>query len=141
MNISCLTIKNIEDTLHIKFIEKENKMTNKEYIEKNNISFSEVMKMYDNEKYPCINDWLSQEHQEHKFKVGDFVRKVIDDGYSTPNSYVGVVVDVKDYVYYKALNRNGSFNQWTHKISDSKYHINDTTIFVMQDEHTFEKIF
>ena len=49
-------------------------MTNKEYIEKNNISFSEAMKMYDNEKYPCINDWLSQERQEHTFKVGDFVK-------------------------------------------------------------------
>ena len=116
-------------------------MTNKEYIEKNNISFSEVMKMYDNEKCPCINDWLSQEHQEHKFKVGDFVRKVINDGYSIPNSYVGVVVDVKDYVYYKELNRYGSFNQWTDKVTDSKYHNNDTTIFVMTNEHTFEKIF
>ena len=114
-------------------------MTNKEYIEKNNISFSEAMKMYDNEKYPCINDWLNQEH--HKFKVGDFVRKVFDDGCSTPNSYVGVVVDVKDYVYYKELNRYGTLNQWNTKVSDSKYHNNDTTIFVMRNEHTFEKIF
>ena len=58
--------------LCMKFIKKENKMTNKEYIEKNNISFSEAMKMYDN-KTSCINDWLNQEYHEHKFKVGDFV--------------------------------------------------------------------
>ena len=49
------------------------KMTNKEYIEKNNISFSEAMKMYDNKQYPCINDWLKQEHFEWKFKQGDVI--------------------------------------------------------------------
>ena len=48
-------------------------MTNKEYIEKNNISFSEAMKMYDNEKYPCINDWLNQEHFEWMFEQGDVI--------------------------------------------------------------------
>ena len=51
-------------------------MTNKEYIEKNNISFSEAMKMYDNEKYPCINDWLNQERIEHKFKIGDKLNSI-----------------------------------------------------------------
>ena len=63
-------------------------MTNKEYIEKNNISFSEAMKMYDNKQYPCINDWLNQEYQEHKFQVGDFViLKGKNDG-------IGIVIDV-----------------------------------------------
>lgn len=109
-------------------------MTNKEYIEKNNISFSDAMKMWDN-KTSCINEWLNQEHQEHKFKVGDFIINLSD------KTYIGIVVDVKDYVYYKALNRNGSFIQWDTKISDSNYHINDTTLFVMCDETKYEKIF
>ena len=79
-------------------------MTNKEYIEKNNISFSEVMKMWDNKKYPCINDWLNQEYHEHKFKVGDFV--IINGN----NNGIGVVIDVKDKVYYKFLKRPGYFH-------------------------------
>ena len=44
-------------------------MTNKEYIEKNNISFSDAMKMYDNEKYPCIDDWLNQEHFDNSLQT------------------------------------------------------------------------
>ena len=80
-------------------------MTNKEYIEKNNISFSEAMKMYDNEKYPCINDWLNQEYQEHKLKVGDFV--IIKGN----NNGIGVIIDIKDRVYYKFLERSGFFHK------------------------------
>ena len=64
-------------------------MTNKEYIEKNNISFSKAMKMWNN-KTSCINDWLNQEYQEHKFKVGDFV---ILKGDVTG---IGLVVDVNN---------------------------------------------
>ena len=80
-------------------------MTNKEYIEKNNISFSEAMKMYDNNQYPCINDWLNQEYQEHKFKVGDFVTiKGNNDG-------IGVIINIKDRVYYKFLGRSGFFHK------------------------------
>ena len=115
-------------------------MTIKEYIEKNNISFSEAMKMWDN-KTSCINDWLSQERIEHKFKSGDFVRKVVDDGYSTPNSYVGVVVDVKDKVYLKILDRTGSFRCWLISESDCLHYSDDHTIFDMHDEDSFEKIF
>lgn len=85
-------------------------MTNKEYIEKNNISFSEAMKMYDNEKYPCINDWLNQEHQEHKFKVGDFIKlKEPSNRFERFNNCILVVVKVDFDIYVKALNKNGKF--------------------------------
>ena len=115
-------------------------MTNKEYIEKNNISFSEAMKMYDNEKYPCINDWLNQEHQEHKFKVGDFVIfKDYDYG-------IGVVIDVKDKVYYKFLKRCGEFDKWVFLKNclypvKCLYHKSDREVFFMNDESAWEKIF
>ena len=110
-------------------------MTNKEYIEKNNISFSEAMKMWNNETYPCINDWLNQERIEHKFKVGDFV---------TCNgvvSGIGVVIDVKDYVYYKFIKRNGTFDKWSMCDYDTKYHRNDHEVFYMHNEDLYEKIF
>ena len=114
-------------------------MTNKEYIEKNNISFSEAMKMWDNEKYPCINDWLNQEYQEHKFKVGDFViRNGNDRG-------IGIVVDVKgDKVYFKFLNRSGefdTFDTWSICTEDNKYHCVEHDRFYMGDESTYKKIF
>ena len=109
-------------------------MTNKEYIEKNNISFSEAMKMYDNDKYPCINDWLDQEYQEHKFKVGDFVRiKGNDTG-------IGVVIDVKDKVYYKFLNRSGFFDTAICRGTGVYYKLEDD-VFGMTDESMYEKIF
>lgn len=99
-------------------------MTNKEYIEKTNISFSDAMKMWDN-KTSCINDWLNQEYQKHKFKVGDFIRKVIDDGHEDPNSYIGVVTAISQtHVHFKQLYRNGQ--------TDECY---------MANENTFEKIF
>ena len=109
-------------------------MTNKEYIEKNNISFSEVMKMYDNKTYPCINDWLNQEHQEHKFKVGDFVIiNSIDTG-------IGVVIDVKDRVYYKFLKRSGFFHKSAFKGTGCYYKLEDD-VFSMEDESIYKKIF
>ena len=109
-------------------------MTNKEYIEKNNISFSEAMKMYDNEKYPCINDWLNQEYQEHKFKVGDFVIiNGIDAG-------IGVVIDVKDKVYYKFLKRPGYFHTAICRSTGCYYKIEDD-VFSMEDESKYKKIF
>ena len=111
-------------------------MTNKEYIEKNNISFSEAMKMYDNKKYPCINDWLDQEYQEHKFKVGDFVIKNGND------SGIGIVIDVKDKVYYKFLNRSGTFSRWdTPGCYDVNYHRYEQAVFFIDDESEYEKIF
>ena len=110
-------------------------MTNKEYIEKNNISFSEAMKMYDNKQYPCINDWLNQEYQEHRFKVGDFV---ILNG----NSYgIGVVIDVKDKVYFKFLERSGNFCTWIHRKGKRIYHDLESDVSIMIDESKYEKIF
>ena len=118
-----------------RFSKGENKMTNKEYIEKNNISFSEAMKIYDNEKYSCINEWLNQEYQEHKFKVGDFV--IIKGN----NDGIGVVVDVADKVYYKWLKRNGTFDTWNICTEDNKYHRFEHDVFYMLDESNYEKIF
>ena len=109
-------------------------MTNKEYIEKNNITFSEAMKMYDNDKYPCINDWLDQEYQEHKFKVGDIV---IVKGNDTG---IGVVIDVKDKVYYKFLNRSGVFDKFSYGGS-GMYHKYEADINYMTDESNYQKIF
>ena len=112
---------------------KENKMTNKEYIEKNNISFSEAMKMYDN-KTSCINDWLNQEYHEHKFKVGDFVIQKND------NNGIGIVIDVKDKVYLKILKRSGEFDKWLCS-DECLYHKSDHEVFFMRDESEWEKIF
>ena len=109
-------------------------MTNKEYIEKNNISFSEAMKMYDNKTYPCINDWLNQEYQEHKFKVGDFfIIKGSDTG-------IGIVIDVMDKVYYKFLNRFGNFYTWDYE-GDRLHHKSERDVYIMADESQYEKIF
>lgn len=92
---------------------KENKkMTNKEYIEKNNISFSDAMKMYDNEKYPCINGWLNRERIEfeHKFKVGDFIKlKEPSSKFERFNNCILVVVKVDYQIFVKALKKNGKF--------------------------------
>ena len=109
-------------------------MTNKEYIEKNNISFSEAMKMYDNNQYPCINDWLNQEYQEHKFKVGDFVTiKGNNDG-------IGVIINIKDRVYYKFLGRSGFLHKSAFKGTELYYKSEDD-VFTINDESMFEKIF
>ena len=109
-------------------------MTNKEYIEKNNITFSEAMKMYDNKKYPCINDWLDQEHQEHKFKVGDFI--IIKGN----NDGIGIVIDIKDKVYYKFLQRSGYFHTDI-CMGTGLYYKLENDVFVMTDESMYEKIF
>ena len=108
-------------------------MTNKEYIEKNNISFSEAMKMWDN-KNSCINDWLNQEYQEHKFKVGDFVI-FKDSDYG-----IGIVIDVKDKVYYKFLKRPGYFHTAICRGTGCYYKLEDD-VFSMVDESKYEKIF
>lgn len=104
-------------------------MTNKEYIVKNNISFSDALKMWDN-KTTCIDEWLNMERKSHKFKVGDFIKKSVSDSGSKANTYVGVVVKVDNLVWFRKINRNGTF--------DVMY--NGTTEFFMGDEDTFEKI-
>ena len=90
--------------------------------------------MYDNIKYPCINDWLNQEHQEHKFKVGDFVTiKGNNDG-------IGVVIDVKDMVYYKFLKRSGVFGKFDFEGS-GMYYKYEADVCYMIDESKYQKIF
>ena len=132
-NISCLTVKNIEDVICMKFIKKENKMTNKEYIEKNNISFSEAMKMYDN-KTSCINDWLNQEYHEHKFEIGDFV--IIKGN----NTGIGIVIDVKDKVYFKFLTRSGFFAELDY-FGSGMYYKYEADVNYMIDESKSQKNF
>ena len=109
-------------------------MTNKEYIEKNNISFSEAMKMYDNKTYPCINDWLKQEHQEHKFEIGDFV--IIKGN----NTGIGIVIDVKDKVYFKFLTRSGFFAELD-CFGSGMYYKYEADVNYMIDESKYQKIF
>ena len=116
-------------------------MTNKEYIENNNISFSEVMKMYDNKMYPCINDWLEKEHNEHKFKVGDIVILNGMDSIKGIDSGIGVVIDVKDKVYYKFLKRSGNFCTWMYREGKGMYHNFERDVYIMIDESKYEKIF
>lgn len=119
-------------------------MTNKEYIEKNNISFPEAMKMYDNETYPCINDWLNQEHQEHNLKVGDFVRYKI--GMSNRDTEIGVVIKIphdKPGVFLKFLKRDGSLLSWNilnGEFPDANL-MSDNTIFYEYCRNCLEKIF
>ena len=123
----------ISDIIHASN-ERKIKMTNKEYIEKNNISFSDAMKMYDNEKYSCIDDWLNQEYQEHKFKVGDFVTV------NGNNDGIGVVIDVKDMVYYKFLKRSGEFCKFDFEGS-GMYYKYEADVCYMIDESKYQKIF
>ena len=81
-------------------------MTNKEYIEKNKISFSEAMKMWNNKKYPCINDWLNQEHYEHKFKIGDIL---MTDCVPNKKDHIFFVVDYDDISFYvREFDRKGN---------------------------------
>lgn len=116
-------------------------MTNKEYIESNNIGFSDAMKMWDDKTHPCFTEWLNQKHNEHKFKIGDFVRKSISDKYSKANSFVGVVIDIQDCVYIKVFKRDGYLETRTLGNKNFKHHADEEDVFRMIDEDTFEKIF
>ena len=123
-------------------------MTNKEYIEKNNISFSEAMKMYDNQKYPCINDWLNQEHNPWKFKIGDVIAFKDSDEFkneyrSFVNSHVYFVVDSdSNYLYIKKINRNGDIVYWNGMAEYNNKYKEDHSIKIIhkhQQDH-FKKI-
>ena len=48
-------------------------MTNAEYFEKNNISFSQSMKLFNESKITSFDEFLNCEHIDHKFKCGDIV--------------------------------------------------------------------
>lgn len=128
-------------------------MTNKEYIEENNISFSDAMKMYDNKKYPCINDWLNQEHNPWKFKIGDVIAIKDSDEFKNKygyfvNSHVYFVVDSDcNYLYIKKFNRNGDIVTWgvysSYNSSYNSKYPDDHSIWTIRyiEQDNFKKIF
>ena len=116
-------------------------MTNKEYIEKNNISFSEAMKMYDNQKYPCINDWLNQEHFEWMFKQGDVI--VFKESVGFRNNHVYFIVDMDyNYIYVKDFNRNGEIVYWNGIAEHNNKYKEDHSIKILHknEQDYFKKI-
>ncbi len=117
-------------------------MTNKEYIEKNNISFSEVMKMWDNST-SCINDWLSQEHCEWMFRQGDVIVFSDTASFTFRNDHVYFVIDSDDkYLYVKEYSRYGNLVEWNGKpVSGAKYTDNSIKIIKSEQQHFFKKIF
>ena len=54
-------------------------MTNAEYFEKNNISFSQSMKLFNESKITSFDEFLNCEHIDHKFKCGDIVVLQLND--------------------------------------------------------------
>lgn len=49
-------------------------MTKSEYFEKNNISFADAMKLFNEQKeFTSFDKFLASEHKVFKFKVGDLV--------------------------------------------------------------------
>lgn len=54
-------------------------MTNAEYFEKNNISFSQSMKLFNESKIKSFDKFLNCEHIDHKFKCGDIVVLQLND--------------------------------------------------------------
>ena len=54
-------------------------MTNAEYFEKNNISFSSAMKIFNGSKFKSFDEFLKCEHSDHKFKCGDIVVLQLND--------------------------------------------------------------
>ena len=54
-------------------------MTNAEYFEKNNISFSHSMKLFNESKIKSFDEFLKCEHIDHRFKCGDIVVLQLND--------------------------------------------------------------
>lgn len=54
-------------------------MTNAEYFEKNNISFSDSMKLFNESKIKSFDEFLKCEHIDPKFKCGDIVVLQLND--------------------------------------------------------------
>ena len=54
-------------------------MTNAEYFEKNNISFSSAMKIFNESKIESFDEFLKCEHSDHRFKCGDIVVLQLND--------------------------------------------------------------
>ena len=114
-------------------------MTNKEYIEKNNISFSKAMKMWNN-KTSCINDWLNQEHNEHKFKIGDIL---MTDCVPSKNDHIFFVIDCDDEcLYVREFDRKGNVIPLDSNVDRSGKYVYDNSIKRIDKyiEHLFKKI-
>ena len=115
-------------------------MTNKEYIEKNNISFSDAMKMWDN-KTSCINDWLNQEHFEWKFKQGDVI--VFKESVEFRKDHVYFIVDMDfNYIYVKEVDRNGDIVYWNGMAEHNNKYKEDHSIKIIHkhQQDYFKKI-
>lgn len=118
-------------------------MTNKEYIEKNNISFSEAMKMWDN-KTSCINDWLNKEYRKWKFEVGDVIVCKDDVPFCWKDKFIFFVIDYDDnYLYVKEYNRKGDIGRWSfNPDKNNKYNDNHFIKHISySDQDNFKKIF
>ncbi len=48
-------------------------MTYSEYLEKNNISFNESMKLFNKSNFDSFDEFLKSEYRDHKFNDGDIV--------------------------------------------------------------------
>ena len=123
-------------------------MTNKEYIEKNNISFSEAMKMWDNQTNH-IEDWLNRKYCDWKFKIGDVIAFKDSDEFkneyrSFVNSHVYFVVDSdSNYLYIKKINRNGDIVPWFGCSSPYSKYPDDRSIWTLSciEQYNFKKIY
>ena len=97
------------------------------------------MKMYDNEKYPCINDWLNQEHFEWMFEQGDVI--VYKESVEFRNNHVYFIVD-SDYIYVKEVNRNGNILYWNCMAEHNNKYKEDHSIKIIHkyQQDYFKKI-
>lgn len=74
-------------------------MTNKEWIESQNLSFAEGLKLWDKERCPNFSDWLKAE-RPHKFKVGDIVAGRSGSGISV-HLIVNILKDRYETCWYE----------------------------------------
>lgn len=97
-------------------------MTNKEYIEKYNLSFPEVIKMWDNQTNH-IEDWLNQEYLVCPFRKGDVLKRY------NITDYIYVVIDIKDKIYMRKINKSGMFERFSqYYTNDNKFYRDDNTV-------------
>ena len=77
-------------------------MTNAEYFEKNNISFSHSMKLFNESKIKSFDEFLRCEHIDHKFKCGDIVVLQLNDYVRScgwENNVVFMITECSDKYY------------------------------------------
>lgn len=78
-------------------------MTNAEYFEKKNISFSQSMKLFNESRIESFDEFLKCEHIDHKFKYGDIVVLQLND-YVRSNGWdknVVFMITKCDMEYYR----------------------------------------